>query len=95
MLRPALQVEQMGNRKDLDWAKTVCPMQALAQHRARIQTLLPNRCDVLQAQGRFSSRQEPNMRILRSCMHKFHLVHPWGVLRGAPMASKIYRTWST
>jgi len=31
----------MSDRKDLDWGQTVCPMQALAQHRARIQTLFP------------------------------------------------------
>jgi len=34
MLRPTLEVERMGDRKDLDWGKTVCPMQALAQHLA-------------------------------------------------------------
>jgi len=41
MLRPALEVERIVDGKDLDWGKTVCPVQALAQHRARIHTLLP------------------------------------------------------
>jgi len=55
----------------------------------------PNRCDVPQGHDRFSSRREPSMSILRICMYKFHLFHHWVVFRGALMASKIYRTWST
>jgi len=94
MLLPALKVQRMDDRIDLDCWQSVYPKQAMTQHQARTQTPLPQQ--VRRPLGAWSLLfQTKDEHAHTTELHKLPLLHHWVVIRGAPIALQIYRTRCT